>query len=188
MACVCGSASVTVPDLLDESRMRLSNFGTGCISRCLILQILLCCTLCSKGSLQAREQTHAKSAAGSSPAPTLLVAILPVGCVCPPHNTTSSVLHKVSIFAVSSSLSCYQGNYIPLIWHTKPPPLHPLQTAQWILKPCTELLTLDKHFSYVRSVWFCLRSSLIFTASQSLIKVTILVTSSGIGCRYTSPR
>ena len=116
MAHVCGSASVTVPDLLDESRMRLSNFGTGCISRCLILQILLCCTLCSKGSLQAREQTHAKSSAGSSPEPTLLVAILPVCCVCPPHNTTSSVLHKVSIFAVSSSLSCYtpgRGKIVP---------------------------------------------------------------------------
>ncbi|XP_064385434.1 kinesin-like protein KIF21A [Halichondria panicea] len=41
----------------------------------------------------------------------------------------------------------------------------------WNLKTGTELLSLDKHFSYVRSVTFCPRTSLIFTASQSLIKI-----------------
>ena len=42
----------------------------------------------------------------------------------------------------------------------------------WNLKTCTELLTLDKHFSYVRCVHFCPRSNIIFTASQSHIKVS----------------
>ena len=41
----------------------------------------------------------------------------------------------------------------------------------WNLKTGTDLLTLDKHFSYVRCVRYCPRNSLIFTASQSLIKV-----------------
>lgn len=41
----------------------------------------------------------------------------------------------------------------------------------WNLKTCTELLTLDKHFSYVRCVHFCPKSNLIFTASQSHIKL-----------------
>lgn len=43
----------------------------------------------------------------------------------------------------------------------------------WNLKTGTDLLTLDKHFSYVRCVRYCPRNSLIFTASQSLIKVRI---------------
>ena len=43
----------------------------------------------------------------------------------------------------------------------------------WNLKTCTELLTLDKHFSYVRCVHFCPRSNIIFTASQSHIKVSL---------------
>ena len=42
----------------------------------------------------------------------------------------------------------------------------------WNLKSCTELLTLDKHFSYVRCVRFCPKNNIIFTASQSLIKVS----------------
>ena len=45
----------------------------------------------------------------------------------------------------------------------------------WNLKTGTELLTLDKHFSYVRCVRFSPKNSLIFTASQSLIKVSSLV-------------
>jgi len=42
----------------------------------------------------------------------------------------------------------------------------------WNLKTCTELLSLDKHFSYVRCVRFCPKNNIIFTASQSLIKVS----------------
>ena len=45
----------------------------------------------------------------------------------------------------------------------------------WNLKTCTELLTLDKHFSYVRCVRFCPKNNIIFTASQSLIKVSFIV-------------
>lgn len=47
----------------------------------------------------------------------------------------------------------------------------------WNLKTGTDLLTLDKHFSYVRCVRYCPRNSLIFTASQSLIKVCTSVES-----------
>jgi kinesin family protein 4/21/27 len=41
----------------------------------------------------------------------------------------------------------------------------------WDLKSGQEVLTLDKHFSYVRCVRYCSRNRLIFTASQSLIKI-----------------
>ena len=44
----------------------------------------------------------------------------------------------------------------------------------WDLTSGQEVLTLDKHFSYVRCVSYCSRNRLIFTASQSLIKVSFL--------------
>ena len=44
----------------------------------------------------------------------------------------------------------------------------------WNLKTGADLLTLDKHFSYVRCVRYSPRNSLIFTASQSHIKVCVL--------------
>ena len=43
----------------------------------------------------------------------------------------------------------------------------------WDLTSGREVLTLDKHFSYVRCVRYCSRNRLIFTASQSLIKVCL---------------
>ena len=45
----------------------------------------------------------------------------------------------------------------------------------WDMKSGQEVLTLDKHFSYVRCVRYCSKSRLIFTASQSLIKASVLV-------------
>eukprot|EP00731_Ephydatia_muelleri_P014568 Em0008g288a len=41
----------------------------------------------------------------------------------------------------------------------------------WDLKTSTELLTLEKHLSYVRSVKYCPHTRLIFTASQNIIKI-----------------
>ena len=61
----------------------------------------------------------------------------------------------------------------------------------WNLKTGTDLLTLDKHFSYVRCVRYCPRNSLIFTASQSLIKVHVWYKCSsrlGVTCTCTSNR
>eukprot|EP00731_Ephydatia_muelleri_P014591 Em0008g311a len=41
----------------------------------------------------------------------------------------------------------------------------------WDLKTSTELLTLEKHLSYVRSIKYCPHTRLIFTASQNIIKI-----------------
>ena len=41
----------------------------------------------------------------------------------------------------------------------------------WDLKTSTELLTLEKHLSYVRNVKYCPHTRLIFTASQNIIKI-----------------
>ena len=113
--------------------------------------------------------------------------------LCPPSFTVSSLVHLSPIsllltptpFPSSLSHPYSFPLHLPLLCSSPlPPPSSPLPLPSllfssdrtvkvWNLKTCTELLTLDKHFSYVRSVRFCPTSSLIFTASQSLIKVTL---------------
>ena len=57
--------------------------------------------------------------------------------------------------------------------HSHAHPLPDRTVKVWDLRSGSELLSLDKHFSYVRKVKYCARSKLIFTASQSLIKVGV---------------
>ena len=94
------------------------------------------------------------------------------------HTASGHTSAVLSMFATQSYLfSASQGEPHTLHTPTHPPTPHTHTTAVdrsvkvWNLKTGTELLSLDKHFSYVRSVTFCPRTSLIFTASQSLIKV-----------------
>ena len=110
-----------------------------------------------------------------------LVHLSPISLLLTPTPFPSSLSHPYS-FPLHLPLLC--SSPLPPPSSPLPPPSSPLPLPSllfssdrtvkvWNLKTCTELLTLDKHFSYVRSVRFCPTSSLIFTASQSLIKVTL---------------
>ena len=118
---------------------------------------------CSKGMMQSERESRRMSARLLTCTHTASGHTAGVLCVYATQNylfSSSQGTHwRLCISA--DSLSCDH-------------PFADRTVKVWNLKTGTDLLTLDKHFSYVRCVRYCPKNSLIFTASQSLIKVGVI--------------
>ena len=114
--------------------------------------------LCSKGMMQSERESRRMSARLLTCTHTASGHTAGVLCVYATQNYLFSSSQGTS--RKSCKLTVFHNDYF--IDRT---------VKVWNLKTGTDLLTLDKHFSYVRCVRYCPKNSLIFTASQSLIKV-----------------